>query len=144
MRYFISLTCVLTDFIEHKHLGAARDFFERVKVEDLISVLADRDVGESAEDYINELLTNEHVLLGEIHGASDAEQLATQTRLALAVKNMWELQSFVMALDGIETVGTIIEFAREYVDFIIIQCAEFGVNIYFQVKSSYAIEPGIL
>lgn len=96
-------------------MAAARDFFERVKVEELISVLADRDVGESAEDYINELLTNEHVLLGEIHGSNDSEQLAAQTRLALAVKNMWELQSFVMALDGIETVGTITEFAREYV-----------------------------
>lgn len=110
-------------------MGAARDFFERVKVEDLISVLADRDVGESAEDYINELLTNEHVLLGEIHGASDAEQLATQTRLALAVKNMWELQNFVMALDGIETVGTIIAFAREYVQSLITQRTESSINI---------------
>lgn len=106
---------ILINAAEHKHLGAARDFFERVKVEELISALADRDVGESAEDYVNELLTNEHILLGEIHGTSDTEQLATQTRLALAVKNMWELQSFVMALDGIETVGTITEFAREYV-----------------------------
>lgn len=98
-------------------------------MEDLISVLADRDVGESAEHYINELLTNEHVLLGEIHGASDAEQLATQTRLALAVKNMWELQNFVMALDGIETVGTIIAFAREYVQFPTTQCTETRINI---------------
>ena len=38
-----------------------------------------------------------------------------QTRLALAVKNMWELQSFVMALDGIETVGTLAQLAQEYV-----------------------------
>lgn len=112
-------------------------------MEDLISVLADRDVGESAEDYINELLTNEHVLLGEIHGASDAEQLATQTRLALAVKNMWELQNFVMALDGIETVGTIIAFAREYVEFLIPQRTELELT-YLQVKSSHALEPRLL
>lgn len=106
---------VLTNCPEHKHLGAARDFFERVKVEELISVLADKDVGESAEDYINEILAYEHVLRGEIHGANSAAQFVNQTRLALAVKNMWELQSFVMALDAIETVGTITEFAREYV-----------------------------
>lgn len=113
---FARLTSLVSSLIsatEHKHLGAARDFFERVKVEELISLLADRDVGESAEDYISELLTNEHVLLGEAPSTSDIEQLAAQTRLALAVKNMWELQSFVMALDGIETVGTITEFARE-------------------------------
>lgn len=124
-------------------MGAARDFFERVKVEELISVLADRDVGESAEDYINELLTNEHVLLGEIHGASDAEQLAAQTRLALAVKNMWELQSFVMALDGIETVGTITEFAREYVQ----PSAHAGLKlelIFLQIKSPHTPEPRFL
>lgn len=118
-----SLSQVLTDATEYKHLGAARDFFERVKVEELISVLADRDLGESPEDFISELNSHEIVLPGEAevvtNGDSDGriskEQVELQQRLAAAVKNMWELQSFVMALDGIETVGTITEFARQYV-----------------------------
>lgn len=54
-------------------------------------------------------------MLGEIDGGGEEEQAVSQTRLALAVKNMWELQNFVMALDGIETVGTLTEFAQKYV-----------------------------
>lgn len=108
--------CLLTYAPEHKHLGAARDFYERVKVEDLIARLANRDVGDSVEDFIHELLTNEHALLGEIDGGGEEEQAVSQTRLAIAVKNMWELQNFVMALDGIETVGTLTSFAQEYVE----------------------------
>lgn len=106
---------MLTRPTEHKHLGAARDFYERVKIEELIMNLANRDVGESAEDFVNELLTDEHALLGEIDGGGEEEQAFSQTRLALAVKNMWELQSFVMALDGIETVGTLAQLVGEYV-----------------------------
>lgn len=75
--------------------------------------LANRDVGDSAEEFITELLTNEHALLGEIDGGGEEEQAVSQTRLALAVKNMWELQNFVMALDGIETVGTLTSLAQE-------------------------------
>lgn len=86
-----------------------------MKIEDLIAVLANREPGESAEEFVNELLTNEHVLLGEIDGGGEEDQAVSQTRLALAVKNMWELQSFVMALDGIETVGTLANFVGEYV-----------------------------
>ncbi|KAF3764894.1 hypothetical protein M406DRAFT_292118 [Cryphonectria parasitica EP155] len=100
-------------FLKHNHLAAARDFFERVKVEDLIMALANRDVGESAEEFINELLTDEHALLGEIDLGGEDDQAISQTRLALAIKNMWELQSFVMALDGIETVGTLTQFAED-------------------------------
>lgn len=79
--------------------------------------LAHKDVGESPEDFINELLTDEHALLGEIDDVGEEEQAVSQTRLALAIKNMWELQSFVMALDGIETVGTLTQFVQEYVPF---------------------------
>lgn len=100
---------------EHKHLGAARDFYERVKVEDLVMSLANRDIGESTEDFVTELLTDEHALLGEIDGGGEEDQTFSQTRLALAVKNLWELQSFVMALDGIETVGTLAQLVGEYV-----------------------------
>lgn len=77
--------------------------------------LANRDVGESAEEFVNELLTDEHALLGEIDGGGEEDQAFSQTRLALAVKNLWELQSFVMALDGIETVGTLTQLVGEYV-----------------------------
>lgn len=77
--------------------------------------LANRDVGESAEEFVNELLTNEHALLGDIDGGGEEDQAVSQTRLALAVKNIWELQSFVMALDGIETVGTLTKFVQTYV-----------------------------
>lgn len=119
-----SLFQLLTGAAEHKHLGAARDFFERVKVQELISVLAERQHEESPEDFISELNSHEIVLPGEVdieaNGGSDGrisnEQIRLQQRLALAVKNMWELQCFVMALDGIETVGTITEFARQYVN----------------------------
>lgn len=55
------------------------------------------------------------MLLGEIDGGGEREQAVSQTRLALAVKNMWELQNFVMALDAIETVGTLTSLAQEYV-----------------------------
>ncbi|KUI60439.1 Nucleoporin NUP84 [Cytospora mali] len=100
-------------FLKNKHLGAARDFFERVKVEDLIQVLANRDIGGSVEEFVEDLLTNEHALLGELQEEEVEDIRAIQTRLALVVKNMWELQCFVMALDGIETVGTLAQFAQE-------------------------------
>lgn len=75
-------------------------------------MLANRDIVGSVEDFVQDLLTNEHALLGEVQ--EEVEDLgANQTRLALAIKNMWELQCFVMALDGIETVGTLAQFAQE-------------------------------
>lgn len=107
----------LINATEYKHLGAARDFYERVKVEELIAVLAERELGESPEDFINELLSGQIFLPGEADNISEDAQALSRTRLALTVKNMWELQSFVMALDGIETVGTITEFARQYVNY---------------------------
>ncbi|CAN8099509.1 unnamed protein product [Discula destructiva] len=100
-------------FFKNKHLAAARDFYERVKVEELISVLADRELGESVEDFINELNSREVFLPGEADGLEPHEKEIFQMRLALTIKNMWELQSFVMALDSIETVGTITEFAQD-------------------------------
>lgn len=84
-----------------------------MKVEELISVLANRDQGETVEEFIDELLTNEHALLGEMNGVREEDQAVSQTRLALAVKNMWELQSFLVALDGIETIGTLIAISEE-------------------------------
>lgn len=84
-------------------------------MEDLIQVLANRDVGGSVEDYVEDLLTNEHALIGEVQDDEVEDIKVFQTRLALTVKNMWELQCFVMALDGIETVGTLAQFAQEYV-----------------------------
>ncbi|KAL2290858.1 hypothetical protein FJTKL_14812 [Diaporthe vaccinii] len=100
-------------FLKHKHLGAARDFYERVRVEDLVQVLANRDIAGSVEDFVQDLLTNEHALLGEVQEDEVEDLGATQMRLALAIKNMWELQCFVMALDGIETVGTLAQLAQE-------------------------------
>ncbi|POS80389.1 hypothetical protein DHEL01_v201199 [Diaporthe helianthi] len=100
-------------FLKHKHLGAARDFYERVRVEDFVQVLANRDIAGSVEDFVQDLLTNEHALLGEVQEDELEDLGVTQTRLALAIKNMWELQSFVMALDGIETVGTLAQLAQE-------------------------------
>lgn len=100
-------------FAEHKYLDAARDFCERVKVEDLIAVLANREVADT-EEFVTELRTNEHALYGEID--SDEENHDTsQKRIATAVKNMWELQSFVVALDSIESVGTLAKLVGEYV-----------------------------
>lgn len=84
-----------------------------MKVEELVSVLANREQGETAEEFIEELLTNEHALLGDIDGVGEEDQAVSQARLAVAVKNMWELQSFVMALDGIETIGTLIAISEE-------------------------------
>lgn len=94
-------------------MGAARDFYERVRVEDLVQVLANRDIVGSVEDFVQDLLTNEHALLGEVQEDEVEDLSATQMRLALAIKNMWELQCFVMALDGIETVGTLAQLAQE-------------------------------
>lgn len=82
-------------------------------MEDLIQVLANRDVG--VEEYVEDLLTNEHALMGEIQEDEVEDIKVFQTRLGLTVKNMWELQCFVMALDGIETVGTLAQLAQEYV-----------------------------
>lgn len=83
-------------------------------MEDLVQVLGNRDGG-SVEEFVEDLLTNEHALLGEVQDDEEEDIRTIQTRLALVVKNMWELQCFVMALDGIETVGTLAQFAQEYV-----------------------------
>lgn len=78
-----------------------------------VDFVENRDVGGSVEDYVEDLLTNEHALIGEIQDDEVEDIKVFQTRLALTVKNMWELQCFVMALDGIETVGTLAQFAQE-------------------------------
>lgn len=96
------------------HLDAARTFQTRAPVVEIIRLKTGKDVVEGSDaTWIEEIFADPvaHDQVPDDGGI--AEFGASRARVKGAVRNMWELECLVKALDAIETVSGIAQLVRE-------------------------------
>lgn len=104
-------------FLKHMHLDAARTFQTRAPVVEIIRLKTGKDVVEGSDaTWIEEIFADPvaHDQVPDDGGI--AEFGASRARVKGAVRNMWELECLVKALDAIETVSGIAQLVRENPD----------------------------
>ena len=97
------------------HLDAARAFQARVPVVEIIRLKTGQDVVESPDaSWILEVIGDPAVVTRDsVDDDANEKYGAPNAQVATAVRNMWELECLVKALDAIETVSGIAQLVRE-------------------------------